>query len=141
MKRRALLLALPACAIAQTSKQQSATIYRCGPGGRQISDRPCGPDAAGSAVRFDEPSKADREATRQRAARDAKEAARLQRERERLERQASPSPQRLSAAPGRDGDAATEPASPPRKAGGGKPAKKTKKQPDPAPAAKTAAPP
>lgn len=124
MKRRALLLALPACAIAQTSKKQSATVYRCGPGGRQISDRPCGPDAAGSAVRFDEPSSADREATRQRAARDAKEAARLQREREQLEGRASPSPQRLSAPPA---DAADKtPHEPPRKVGGGKPAKKKK---------------
>lgn len=125
MKRRALLLALPACAIAQTSKKQSATIYRCGPGGRQISDRPCGPDATGSAVRFDEPSSTDREATRQRAARDAKEAARLQREREQLEGRPSPSPQRLSAPPVRTTE--DQPATPPRKVGGGKPAKNKKK--------------
>lgn len=124
MKRRALLLALPACAIAQTSKKQSATIYRCGPGGRQISDRPCGPDVAGSAVRFDEPSSADREATRQRAARDAKEAARLQREREQLEKRPSPSPQRLSAPPARETE--EQPATPPRKVDGGKPPKKKK---------------
>ncbi|MFN4115309.1 MAG: hypothetical protein ACK4F7_02275 [Inhella sp.] len=124
MKRRALLLALPACAIAQTSKQQSATIYRCDPDGRKFSDRPCGPDAAGSVVRFDQPSSADRDATRQRAARDAKEAARLQREREQLEGQPSPSPQRLSAPPADAADKA--PQEPPRKIGGGKPAKKKK---------------
>lgn len=129
MKRRVLLLALPACAIAQTSKKQSATIYRCGPGGRQISDRPCSPDAAGSAVRFDEPSSADREATKQRAARDAKEAARLQREREEMEGRPSPSAQRLSAPPTRETE--SPPATPPRKAGGGKPAKKKKKTPKP----------
>lgn len=126
MKRRALLLlALPACALAQTRKQQSATIYRCGPGGRQLSDKPCGPDAAGSALRFDEPSEADREAARQRAAREAKEAARLQREREQREAKPSPAPQGLSTPPPSETEA--QPATPPRKAGGGKPAKKKKK--------------
>lgn len=125
MKRRALLLLLPVCSFAQTSKQQSATIYRCGPDGRQLSDRPCGPDASASAVRFDEPSSADREATRQRAAREAKEAARLQREREKFERQRSPAPQRLSAAP--IDEAEREPAAAPRKVGGKKPTPKKKK--------------
>lgn len=125
MKRRALLLLLPACALAQTSKQQSATIYRCGPDGRQLSDRPCGPDASASAVRFDEPSRADREATRQRAAREAQEAARLQREREKFERQRSPAPQRLSAAP--VDEPVREPSTAPRKVGDQKPAPKKKK--------------
>jgi hypothetical protein len=99
MKRRALLLALPACALAQTSKQQSVPIYRCGPGGRQISDKPCSADAAASSVRFDEPSEADRRAARDRAKTEAAQAEQLQREREARERQPSPAPQRLSPEP------------------------------------------
>lgn len=126
MKRRALLLTALALApaFAQTSRKQSAPIYRCGPGGRQLSDRPCEPDAAGSAVRFDSPSDGDSEAARQRAAREAKEAARLQQERERLERQPAPAPQRLSAPPA---ESASPKPEPPRKAGTAKSKKPAKR--------------
>lgn len=93
MKRRALLLALPATALAQTERR-ARSVYRCG---NTLSDRPCSADAAASAVSFDDPSRADAQAARQRARADAQQAEQLAQERERRERAAAAAPQSLSA--------------------------------------------
>lgn len=109
MKRRALLLLLPVSlpAWAQTTRQQSQPVFRCGPDGRALSDRPCSPAAQASSVAFDRPSKADEQAARQRAAQDAKAADALAAKRRREEAKATPKPLRL------DGPAqAPEPAKP-----------------------------
>jgi hypothetical protein len=101
MRRRALLLLLllPASlpAWAQTTRQQSQTVFRCGPESRELSDRPCGPAAQASSVAFDQPSKADEKAARQRAAQDAKAADELAAKRRREAAKATPGPSRLDA--------------------------------------------
>lgn len=85
-RRAILLLLLSAPALAQTRRQSGPTVYRCGPQGREIRDRPC-PESAGASAptAFDEPSAQDRRAARERQAADAREATRLQQERERFE--------------------------------------------------------
>lgn len=121
MKRRALLLALPCLGWAQTERR-AQPVYRCG---NTVSDRPCSGDATAAPVPFDDPSRADTQAARQRAKDDAKEAKALQKEREKQERQRGAKPQSLSGP-------SPEPAAPTkrdqRKAGGGKskPAEKPK---------------
>lgn len=91
LRRRPLLLLLTSLpALGQTQRQRSSPIFRCGPDGRELRDRPCpaGPSASES-VRYDQPSEQDRLAAQQRQAADAREAARLQRERERREAEAA----------------------------------------------------
>lgn len=99
--RRALLIwsLFPSAALAQTQRKQSVPIYRCGPDGRQLSDKPCAGAAPASAVRFDEPSAADRDAAQRRSRDEARQADQLQAQRERLERQPAPPPQGLSSPP------------------------------------------
>lgn len=102
MKRRTLLLAawplMPtAQTLAQTQRQQSAPVYRCGPDGRALSDRPCSAGSAASGVGFDQPSHADQQAARARAQQEAREAEALRQSREQREAQPAPAPQRLSA--------------------------------------------
>ncbi|WP_326538747.1 hypothetical protein [Pseudorhodoferax sp.] len=106
MKRRLLCLALlPTLTPAQTTRQQSRPVYRCG---NAVSDRPCRADAPASAVAYDQPSAADQQATRQRSQREAREAEQLQAERERRERRPQPGAARLDApkAPERPASAA-----------------------------------
>lgn len=80
----AALLAAPAWAL----EKRNTTIYRCGPDGRQLSDRPCPTEpGASKALAFDQPSTAESAAARQRAASDAALAKNLQQQRERLEAQ------------------------------------------------------
>lgn len=120
MKRWGLLLLLLSSlsAGAQTTRQQSQPVFRCGPEGRELSDRPCGPSAQASAVGFDQPSKTDEQAARQRAAQDAKAAEALAAKRRREEAKATPQPARL------DGSIkAEEPVKPPKKARDPKPTK------------------
>lgn len=108
--RRRLLLLLPLSslpALAQTRRQSSAPIFRCGPEGREIRDRPCPAGSGASApLSFDQPSERDRSAALKRQAADAQEAARLQRERERAQAvtlpEAKPGADRASA-PARSG--------------------------------------
>jgi len=83
-----LLCLLGGPALGQT-QSKSATIYRCGPEGRDLRDAPCSADAAASrsSLDYDEPSAAQRTAATQRAqaerqAADAQQAARLKREAE-----------------------------------------------------------
>lgn len=70
---------------AQSSREQRR-IYQCGPG--QLSDRPCGPDAAASTLAFDQPSAADRRAAEARYQAEARRAEAQRRERLRAEAQA-----------------------------------------------------
>jgi hypothetical protein len=129
MKRRALLL-LPAVlpVWAQTTRERSQPVFRCGSEGRELSDRPCSPAAQASSVAFDQPSKADQQAARQRAAQDVKAADALAAERRREEAKATPRPSRL------DGPSkATEPAKPVKKVKEVKAQKPKKKPLDPKP--------
>lgn len=79
-----LLLALTCTATlalplqAQTVQRQ-AQVYRCGPEGRDLRDAPCPSSAASGAstVSYDEPSTADRRATREQHLADARQAAAL----------------------------------------------------------------
>lgn len=79
-RRLLLLLALPFPLLAQT-QQQKTRVYRCGPDGRQLSDRPCDGDLQGQERRHDVPSDADRRAAEARSRDDARQARRLERER------------------------------------------------------------
>ncbi|MBH9579004.1 hypothetical protein [Inhella proteolytica] len=80
--------------LAQTRRQSGPPIFRCGPGGRELRDRPCPAESGASApLSYDQPSQSDRAAALQRQAAEAREAARLQRERERFEASAPPASQ------------------------------------------------
>ncbi|WP_374437452.1 hypothetical protein [Inhella sp.] len=98
LRRRPLLL-LPLLltslsGLAQTRRQSGPPIFRCGPGGRELRDRPCPAESGASApLSYDQPSQSDRAAALQRQAAEAREAARLQRERERFEASAPPASQ------------------------------------------------
>jgi hypothetical protein len=121
MRRRAiLLLTIPASlpAWAQTTRQQSQPVFRCGSEGRELSDRPCGPAAQASSVAFDQPSKTDEMAARQRAAQDAKTADELATKRLHEAAKATPGPSRLDA-PAK----APEPTQPAKKSKESKPTK------------------
>ena len=78
---------------------QTAQLYRCGPQGRLLSDRPCPPGQAASqaALPSDPVDPAQTEAARRRATADAKAAEQLQRQRERFENQPRPGAAGLSA--------------------------------------------
>jgi len=117
LRRRPILcLLLSPAALAQTRRQNSAAVFRCGPDGREIRDRPCPNEPGASApLSYDQPSEADRSAAQRRQAAEAKEAARLARERERFE----------AAAP-RNGKASSKPTSKPAK-----PARSGSKKPAP----------
>lgn len=72
------------------SQTQTATIYRCGPQGRDLRDAPC-PDAAAKppqVLQYEQPSAADRQAARQQTRRDAEQAEALRAQRLRDEEQA-----------------------------------------------------
>jgi hypothetical protein len=117
----ALVWALALPAGAQTTRQQSPAVFKCGNEGLALSDRPCRAGASASSVAFDEPSRSDAAAAKARAEQDAKAAKRLQRSRERQERQARKAHARLSTAP-----APARPASSPKpfQAGGKEGSKK-----------------
>lgn len=85
----ALVLALGLLGMSQVGAQSSATVYHCGPQGRDLRDTPCSADPAASraSVTFDAPDRAQRDAAAERARQEAKtadalEAARLKREAE-----------------------------------------------------------
>lgn len=66
-------LALIATSAAETVQRQ-ATVYRCGPDGRDLRDAPCPGAGAASTVQFDDPSAADRQAAHERSRTEAREA-------------------------------------------------------------------
>lgn len=103
------LAALAAPALAQTRREQR-TLYRCG---NTLSDRPCGPEAAGSDVAYDEPSDADRRAALARARAEQQRGAQQAREREAAERAALRA-NRPPTAPPAPGPTASRPAPEPR---------------------------
>lgn len=73
-------------AAAQTHTRQ-ATVYRCGPDGRELRDSPCPGDtrAAATRVDYEQPSDADRQAARQHLHDDQRRARELERERRKRE--------------------------------------------------------
>jgi len=82
----ALLCLMMTASQAQT-QTRSATVYRCGPDGRELRDAPCSadPSASRASVGYDEPTSAQRDAAAKRArtegrSADVLEAARLKRE-------------------------------------------------------------
>ncbi len=106
-----LLTSLPA--LAQTRRQSGPLIFRCGPGGRELRDRPCPAESGASTpIAYDQPSQSDRAAALRRQAAEAREAERLQRERERFEAGA-PSASQAAGSQGA-GKAETEARSKPR---------------------------
>ena len=84
MRLLALLLTLLVTTPASQAQTQlkEATVYRCGPDGRDLRDVPCpsGP-AKAEAVPYDQPSHADARAARERTKAEAREAQRLGKER------------------------------------------------------------
>lgn len=75
------LLVITPASQSQTQVKE-ATVYRCGPDGRDLRDAPCpvGPGKT-EAVPYDQPSNADARATRERSKAEAREAQRLEKER------------------------------------------------------------
>lgn len=121
---------------AQSSREQRR-VYQCGPG--QLSDRPCGPDAAASTLAFDQPSAADRRAAEARYQAEARRAEAQRRERLRAEAQAYKARARPAVIGPKPPDGASPPASAAaRSAGPGKPPKAPKAPKAPKPP-KTAA--
>ncbi|MDN3922389.1 hypothetical protein [Roseateles violae] len=100
----ALAMALAGGAIAQT-QTRSATIYRCGPDGRDLRDSPCpgSAKASGAAqqIEYQQPSAADAKAARSQAAAEAKRAGQM--EQQRKQREAEETRKRADAATGIDG--------------------------------------
>lgn len=127
-RRLCIAMLLATCgsggALAQT-QPQNATIYRCGPEGRELRGSPCPVDAKASAqtLQYDQPSPAQTAEARQRAAQEAKQAAAM--EKARIKQEAE---QQRHAAPavgihGHRGEAPAQAAS----AAGAKPPSKPKK--------------
>ncbi len=101
---------------------QAPQLYRCGPEGRLLTDRPCPPGQASSqsALPTDPVDPAQTEAARRRAAADARAAEQLQRQRERFESQARP---------GAAGLSTPQPASSPAQGSKAKAAQKKQRKP------------
>lgn len=102
-------------AAAQT-QTRAATLYRCGPDGRELRDSPCPGDAraAPAKVEYEQPSDADRADAQQQLRRDKRLAREL--ERERLKREAEGGRQ---VAIGIDGLAGNKPGAQPDRRGRG----------------------
>jgi hypothetical protein len=137
---------LACCAIAliamlgsAAAQNREATIYRCGPDGRDLRDSPCpGAAAASSAhqVEFHQPSDAQTKAARAQAASEAKRADQMQQQR--LKREAEEARRHSDAATGIDGLATpasgpwpTATKSPDKPAKPGRPVKPIKPTPKP----------
>lgn len=87
MKTLAVLLATACLALpVGAAEKRSTTVFRCGPDGRQLSDRPCPAEpGASQTLSYTQPSPAETAAARRQAASDARTAKALQKERERFE--------------------------------------------------------
>jgi hypothetical protein len=123
----AALLALGWTAAEAQSSREQRRVYQCGPG--QLSDRPCGPDAAASTLSFDQPSAADRRAAEARYQAEARRAEAQRRERLRAEAlayQKRSRPAVIQGSPAKPGAAAAPASAAARSAGPGKPTKTPK---------------
>jgi hypothetical protein len=89
--------ALPLLMLVLAAAAQSQTIYRCGPEGRELTQKPCA-DGKKVDLRAPAPSEADAAAARDVAERDARLAQQLQRERQAREAQATTKAASLGAA-------------------------------------------
>jgi hypothetical protein len=83
-----VLMALSSSVPAQT-QTRAASIYRCGPDGRDLRDSPCpgSKPAPPQRIEFEQPSEAQQDEARQRLREDARRAEELARERQRREAQ------------------------------------------------------
>lgn len=66
------------------AESRQTTLYRCGPEGRELRDRPCPAEpGASSTINYEQPSASDRRAAEARARAEARRAAQMHAERER----------------------------------------------------------